>query len=158
VTTAEVVFKTGFAPQWSVEQLSALAEACRTDDPRLIQGSTTEPPPIKCMQGWPCDCGCATAYVGAVSLGGFSGGSYAEPRKPATNPDAATVGQVEEFFAHACFAADQLIGEPAECRHFLHWFDDTPREEMRRVLYSWCMEVIRERTGGPSTAVHHCPA
>ena len=46
----------------------------------------------------------------------------------------ATVGQCEEFFAKCCFEADQSLGEPAACRHFLNWFDDTPRDEMRREL------------------------
>ena len=49
-------------------------------------------------------------------------------------PYAATVGQVEEFFAKACYQADQRLGEPAACRWFLNWFDNTPRAEMRREL------------------------
>jgi hypothetical protein len=45
-----------------------------------------------------------------------------------------TVGEVEEFFARACFDADQRLGEPAACRWFLNWFDDTPRNRMRHEL------------------------
>ena len=48
--------------------------------------------------------------------------------------DLDTVGEVEEFFARVCFEADQRLGEPAACRWFLNWFDDTPRDEMRREL------------------------
>jgi hypothetical protein len=45
-----------------------------------------------------------------------------------------TVAEVEEFFARACFETDQRLGEPAACRWFLNWYDETPREEMRRQL------------------------
>jgi hypothetical protein len=45
-----------------------------------------------------------------------------------------TVSEVEEFFARACFETDQRLGEPAACRWFLNWYDETPREEMRRQL------------------------
>ena len=53
----------------------------------------------------------------------------------------ATVGKVEEFFAKACFDCDQHFGNPAECGWFLNWYDDTPRDEMRRELLA---EVERE--------------
>jgi hypothetical protein len=46
----------------------------------------------------------------------------------------ATVGEVEEFFARVCFEADHRLGEAAACRHFLNWFDDTPRNVMRHAL------------------------
>jgi len=46
------------------------------------------------------------------------------------------VAEVEEFFARACFEADQRLGEPAGCRWFLNWFDETPRDEMRRLLFA----------------------
>jgi hypothetical protein len=39
-----------------------------------------------------------------------------------------------ERFAQLCFEVDQHFGEPRACRHFLNWFDDTPREQMRREL------------------------
>lgn len=45
-----------------------------------------------------------------------------------------TIAEVEEGFARACFEADQILGEPAACRWLLNWYDDTPREEMRREL------------------------
>jgi hypothetical protein len=45
-----------------------------------------------------------------------------------------TVAEVEEFFARSCFQADQRLGEPAGCRRFLNWYDDTPRDEMRKEL------------------------
>jgi hypothetical protein len=56
-----------------------------------------------------------------------------------------TVGAVEDFFARACFAADQRLGEPAVCRWFLNWFDETPREEMRRVLLNELNHALTRR-------------
>jgi len=101
------------------EGLQALATALMTDDPRLIQGATTTPPPLTCVQDWPVEAGCLIAYPGVVECGGWGD---------------ATVCEVEEFFARICFEVDQLLGEPAACRWLLNWFDDTPRDEMRRLL------------------------
>jgi hypothetical protein len=53
----------------------------------------------------------------------------------------ATVGEVDEFFANACYQADLLLGEPAGCRHFLNWFDDEERED---VVPQLLKEVERE--------------
>lgn len=119
-------WRNGFAPTMPTTGLKALRDALRADDPRLTQGSTTTPPPLMCVQDWPCEGGCALAYMGACENGGIG---------------KATVGEVEEFFAKACFDADERIGEPAACRWFLNWFDDTPRDEMRRELLA---EVERE--------------
>ena len=114
-----LTWRNGFAPVLPTAALEALAQALREDDPRLTQGSTTTPPPLMCVQDWPAEAGCALGFCGAVENGGF---------------EKATVGACEEFYAKACFDADQRLGEPAGCRWFLNWFDDTPRDEMRREL------------------------
>lgn len=106
------VWRDGFLPQFSPEQRAALKQALETDDPRLLQGATTQPPPLMCVQDWTCEGGCAVSFCAMPG----------------------TVGEVEEFFAAKCFQADQLLGEPAACRWFLNWFDDTPRDKMRRLL------------------------
>lgn len=111
-----LVWRDGFVPTISTPGLESLRNALATDDPRLTQGSTTTPPPLMCVQDWPVEAACALGYCG------WQGG------------DLVTVGQVEEFFARACFEADQRLGEPAACRWFLNWFDDTPRDVMRREL------------------------
>ena len=87
-----------------------------TDDGRLLQGATTTPPPLACVQDWPVEGACALGYCGWVGDG------------------LETVGEVEEFFARMCFEIDQRLGEPAGCRWFLNWFDETPRDEMRELL------------------------
>ena len=38
------------------------------------------------------------------------------------------------FYERLCLAADDALGEPAACNHFLNWYDQTPRPEMRRQL------------------------
>ena len=124
-------WRNGFVPVLSTANLEALREALQTDDQRLTQGSTTTPPPLMCVQDWPCEAGCAFGFMGAMENGGFAD---EKPTGKCTNPNAATVGETEEWFARKCFHADQRIGEPAACRHFLDWFDDTPRGEMRREL------------------------
>ena len=110
------VWRDGFAPQLATAGLEALRQALAEDDPRLIQGATTSPPPLQCVQDWPVEAACALGYCGWQGDG------------------LETVAEVEEFFARVCFEADQCLGEPAACRWFLNWFDETPRDDMRREL------------------------
>ena len=117
------VWRKGVAPLLSTQSLEALRKGLVSDDPRLVQGATTSPPPLQCVQEWPVEAACALGFCGWQGDG------------------LETVAEVEEFFARMCFEIDQAMGEPAACRWFLNWFDDTPREEMRRELLS---EVQRE--------------
>lgn len=111
-----LVWREGFAPVLSPEALQALAAGLRSDDPALHQGATTTPPPLICVQDWPCEGGDALAYAGWKGLG------------------LQAVGEVQEFFARVCFEADQRLGEPAACRWFLNFFDDAPRGECFTLL------------------------
>lgn len=122
-----MVWREGFAPVLSTAGLAALRDALNGDDPRLTQGSTTTPPPLMCVQDWPCEGACALGYCG------WHGESLQ------------SVGEVEEFFAKACFEADQRLGEPAACRWFLNWFDDTPRDDMRRDLLAEVQLALADR-------------
>lgn len=117
------VFRAGFCPSLSVKGLEVLRDALEADDPRLTQGSTTTPPPLMCVQDWPVEAACAIGFCGWQGEGLH------------------TVGEVEEYFAKCCFEADQRLGEAAACRWYLNWFDDTPRDEMRRELIA---EIDRE--------------
>ena len=111
-----MVWRDGFAPVLSTTGLLSLRDALRVDDPRLVQGATTTPPPLLCVQDWLVEAACALGFCG------WQGESLA------------TVGEIEEFFARVCFEADRRLGEAAVCRWFLNWFDDTPRDAMRREL------------------------
>jgi hypothetical protein len=122
-----LVWRDGFAPVLSTTGLESLRDALRGDDPRLTQGSTTTPPPLMCVQDWPVEAACALGFCG------WQGDALE------------TVGQVEEFFARACCEADLRLGEPAACRWFLNWFDDTPRDEMRRQLLAEVELALKAR-------------
>jgi hypothetical protein len=117
------VWREGLAPQLSNHALLALRQALLGDDPRLLQGATTSPPPLQCVQDWAVEAACALGYCGWQGEG------------------LQTVAEVESYFARMCFEADQKLGESAMVRWFLNWFDDTPRAEMRRLLLN---EVNRE--------------
>jgi hypothetical protein len=129
------VWRDGVEPLLTTEGLSALAQALRSDDGRLVQGATTTPPPLMCVQDWPCEAACALGYCGWVGDG------------------LETVGEVEEFFARMCFEIDQRLGEPAACRWFLNWYDETPRDDMRRELLNEVTRALTARADGERGAV-----
>jgi hypothetical protein len=110
------VWREGIAPLLSDNALTALERALVTDDPRLIQGATTTPPPLQCVQDWPVEAACALGFCG------WQGDELGK------------VAEVEEYFARKCFDCDVRLAEPAAVRWFLNWFDETPRDEMRREL------------------------
>jgi uncharacterized protein (TIGR02996 family) len=122
------VWREGFAPVLPLAHLKALEAGLVADDPDLLQGVTTIPPPMSCVLDWPIEGTCCIGY------GGWKSGEHK------------TVGEVEAFFSVACFEADQRLGEPAACRYFLNWWDDTPRDETRRLLLGLVREALRERT------------
>lgn len=117
----------GFAPGLSTPALEALARALETDDARLLQGRTTEPPPLVYAQDWPVAGACAIGFCG------WQGDGWE------------TVAEIEEYFARACWDADRRLGEPAGGRHFLNWYDDTPRSEMRALLLVEVRRVLDQR-------------
>jgi len=127
-------WRKGVAPLLSMESLESLRAGLASDDPRLLQGATTTPPPLQCVQDWPVEAACALGYCGWQGDG------------------LETVAEVEEFFARMCFEIDQQMGEPAACRWFLNWFDDTPREEMRRELLVEVQRTLAERLSADDAA------
>ena len=121
------VWREGVAPQLSTAGLEALQKALQADDERLLQGATTSPPPLQCVRDWAVEGACVIGYCGWQGDG------------------LETVSEVEEFFAQVCFEVDKALGEPAACRWFLNWFDDTPRQEMRRELLIEVQRTLAER-------------
>ena len=121
------VWRIGLAPRLGDRALSALQLGLASDDPRIIQKATTSP----------CDflpnaaaqvCGaCALAYAGWQGLG------------------LRTVGEVSDFFTRTCNQADEALGEPAACRHFLDWFDHTRRHHMRQQLLEEVRFTLSQR-------------
>lgn len=115
-----------FVPSLPARGLEALAQALRNDDSRLLQGATTEPPPLECVRAWPVEGACAVTYTG------WQDGLQ-------------TVEEAEEFFGRACMECDERLHVPAGCRFFLNWFDETDRDEMRRLLLPEVEAVLAER-------------
>lgn len=103
--------------------LTALMNALDNDDPRIIQGATTDPLPLIAVESWDCKGACALGFI-----------AMAEGKR--------SVGEVELRFAKLCQDGDFFLGSTmtagtavgGEVRPFLNWFDITPRAEMRREL------------------------
>jgi hypothetical protein len=131
------VWREGLVNQISTSGLKALRRALLNDDARLLQGATTSPPPLQCVQDWPVEAACGLGYCGWQGDG------------------LQTVAEVEEFFARTCFEADQRLGEPAACRWFLNWFDETPREEMRQQLLAEVNRSLAQRLSEDTTVSAH---
>lgn len=131
------VWRDGFVPGLSTNALTALRMALETDDPHLVQGATTTPPPLMCVKDYPVEGACALGFCGWQGEGLDS------------------VGETEEYFARCCFEADQRLGEAAACRWFLNWFDETPRNEMRRELMAEVDLAISSRKNATVPAENH---
>jgi len=127
------VWQEGVVPLLSTAGLEALRQALVSNDVRLLQGATTTPPPLQCVQDWPVEAACALGFCGWQGEG------------------LETVAEVEEFFARMCFEVDQRLGEPAACRWFLNWFDETPRDEMRAELIGEVNLALAQRQTGADT-------
>jgi hypothetical protein len=123
------VWREGVAPQLSIRGLQALHKALQGDDERLLQGATTSPPPLQQVRDWAVEGACVIGYCGWQGDG------------------LETVAEVVEFFAQVCFEVDKALGEPAACRWFLNWFDDSPRQEVRSLLLAEVARTLAERRG-----------
>ncbi len=114
------------APLISDAALAGLEDALVTDSPRLLQGATTEPPPLPSVADWPCEAACLLGYCGVIDHGGFG---------------VATVEDVQDAFGYLCFETDNRLGEPSGIRWCLNHYDETKREEM---IAAYLPEVRRE--------------
>lgn len=121
------VWREGLACHLSKAGLQALQQALIQDDPRLLQGTTCYPPLLDALRDREVEGTCGIGFCGWQGEG------------------LQRVGQVEEYFQRICDAADGVFNEPAACRYFLNWFDDTPREEMRRELLLEVTHALSER-------------
>jgi len=128
MNTWQKVWREGLAPRLSTAGLHALRRALVADDDRLLQGETTAPPYLESLQDE------AVAAACAVGFCAWQGGE-----------GLFTVAQVNAQFERICWGADVALREPAACRVFLHWFDQTPRKEMRRQLLEEVNRTLDER-------------
>ena len=58
------VWREGVSLLLSTPGLEALQRALNSDDARLIQGATTTPPPLQCVQDWSVEAACAIGFCG----------------------------------------------------------------------------------------------
>lgn len=123
------VWRNGFAPLIVIEWLTALRDGLRDDDKRIVQGQTAIPPVAHSVRDWPLEA------ADALTFCGWQGSGHG------------TVGEGEEYFALLCYRADQVLGEPAGCRWFLNWYDDTPRDQMRCDLLAEVELELAKRIG-----------
>jgi hypothetical protein len=121
------IWREGLAPQISKCGLQALERALIHDDARLLQGTTCYPPLLDALRDREVEGTCAIGFCA------WQGDGLNQ------------IGQVEEYFQQVCDAADAILNEPAACRYFLNWFDDAPREDMRRELLAEVSLALRER-------------
>lgn len=94
----------------------------------MIQEATTIPPPLLCVQDWPCEAACFIVYPFAFK-----------------DAEDTLVGEAEEFFARICYQIDQACGESTACRYFLNAFDEWPRKEMISNLLAEVKKELDER-------------
>lgn len=123
------VWREGIQPHINNAGLIALMDGLRLDDETLVQGATTVPAPLQCLEEWPCEGACLLGYIAWKAYG------------------ADTVGKVVDYFTKLCYEASEKVGDPEGCRYFLNWYDDCPRDEMQRAILS---EISRE------LAIRHC--
>src|SRR5260370_27576661 len=112
----QIVWRRGLAPQFTTSGLRSFRQALNDDDSRLLRGATTSPPPLQCVGDWPVEAAGCIGYCGWKGEGLNS------------------VAEGERFYLTASDAADCRLGERGSIRAFVDWFDDTPRDELRRLL------------------------
>jgi hypothetical protein len=116
------VFRRGILPHLSRAALLTLKTALEIDDKRLIQNSTTFPPPSEPFLEMPIERACPIGFSLWQSLG------------------LKTVGGVEEAFFQLCLKSDEAIGEIGATRHLLNHIDSHDRQ---RVWSELLIEVNR---------------
>lgn len=129
------IFRQGIGPLLPLEGLRALRQALVADDARLIQGATTSPPPLQCLQDCPVEGTCPLVFCGWQGNG------------------LETVKELENFYAELCCQCDERMREPAACRWLVNWIDDTPRPVMRAALLEEVeaeLKIRESATAAPS--------
>jgi hypothetical protein len=121
------VWREGFVPQLSTTSLQSLQQALTEDDPRLLQGTTCYPPLLDELKDEAVQAVCALGFCGWQGEG------------------LNHVGEIDAFFQKLCDAADLNFTDPAACRFFLNWYDDTPRDEMRQELLAEVTLALEQR-------------
>ena len=110
-------WRDGFAVVLPIQGLVGLLAALEKDDQRLLTGATCWPPPLQSCQNDFTEKACGIAWAAAYGA-----------------PDSYPVGELETLFAKACWDASALLGDGSACRYFLSYWDETPREQLRKQM------------------------
>ena len=121
------VWRDGFLQALSRQGLMTLKEALLHDDRRLLQGAACFPMPTVAGRDREVRGACALGWCGWRGEG------------------LKTIGQVEAYVERLCLDADAALQEPAACRYFLNWYDDTPRAQMRRELLAEVKRALQSQ-------------
>jgi hypothetical protein len=119
------VWRDGIVPNVDTQGLETLREFLVSDSPRLVQGVISVPPNV------PGSCDMAPVAACAIGVCGMH--------------LCQTTLAMQRHFSHICDAADSEFEESASTRYFLAWFDDAPREVMRREMLSEVALALKEK-------------
>jgi hypothetical protein len=128
-------WRRGFVLQLTVADLSVLRKALADDDPRLIQGATTDPPQFTPTPNFRRGRSAETPVCGACLIG-FCGWLSRGLR---------TIGEVKDFYTVAFETADVDV----DAYPFIRWFDDSPRERVRVAMLAEVERELLIRAGVP---------
>lgn len=129
------VWREGISPQLSTAALEALRAGLMTDDARICQGTTTEPPPLPACDDFPCERADPVAFALWVGDG------------------LTTVREIHDRWAEVMAKCDALLEETTVCRWFLTAIDEMTREDMRRQLLAEVNASLASRMAGAAVEV-----
>jgi hypothetical protein len=108
------VWRLGIAPRLSTAGLEGLRDALIRDDPSLVTGTTTVPPPLACCANEPLSGCCPICFALLESKA----------------PETCRVFDMEGRFTRTCLEADRLCGMPGAVSYLLNAIDGWSRLEM----------------------------
>jgi len=129
LTPWQRTWRYGLVPLLSTAGLRNLAAALERDDPRLLQGTICDPCPLSFNENAPVEGCCPLCWA------------LLDDKKPYE----VSVGPLEDRFTATCCQANDLLGEPAGIRHFLHAVDEWSRAELKRHLLPEVLLALKER-------------
>lgn len=128
-TAWQRAWRQGILPQLTTKGLRGLQAALVKNDPRLITGATTYPPPLQCVAQCPVEGCCPLCFALLDGL----------------EPHHIEVGSLEERLAAACWQADELLGEPTAVSYFLNAVDEWSRQDLIRNLLPEIKRALAQR-------------
>jgi hypothetical protein len=117
------IFHSAIGWRLGQEGLAALKDALERDDPALLQSTTVSPDINVCCRHDACTGACA---IGLALWKGWG---------------LCSVGEVEHQFSKLAVQVDSQLGS-GSCMRWVSWYDEMPRQEMRRVLLPQVLRAL----------------